>query len=124
MRYAKIVLLFLLVTACGDDSSDTDASTDVTVDHQRPCGSASHIVLCPADAGGADVEKCARITQVPDPSDPSQVPPWVTDGGYYVGCKFIAYDESMLIDGACMSPQWTCVGTPSPAHWDQTWVPH
>lgn len=121
MRYATIVLL-LFATACGDDTSHADASADVTVDQSRQCGSGSHPVLCPDDAA-ADVDKCPLITQVPDPSDPGTVPPRVADGGYYVGCRFIANDESMYIDGSCMTPVWTCEGTPPPAHWDQTWIP-
>jgi hypothetical protein len=119
MRYANIVLLFF-VTACGDDSANADAATDVTVDQTRQCGSASHIVLCPEDAS-VDAEKCPLITQVPDPSDPGTVPPRVADSGYYVGCTFTADDEAIDIDGSCMVPQWSCVDTPG--HWEQAWIP-
>jgi hypothetical protein len=61
--------------------------------------------------------------QVPDPSDPGTVPARVADGGYYVGCKFVANDEATDIDGSCMIPVWTCEGMPPPAHWEQTWIP-
>jgi hypothetical protein len=96
---------------CGTPGDLTDGSVgDATGEPDAGCIVSFSEALTCLDASPADAAAC------------SNPPEGITqDGGFGIGCSIIENDHTELMDGACRTPTYTCVG-PSP-HWEVSWSP-
>lgn len=112
MRLEALVLMAIPL-ACAQHADFADGSVEDAPSDPAPiiCGSFSEALSCPWDASVDDAGTC-----------PSPQGIITQDGGFPIGCWVIEDDRSEAIDGSCMTPIYTCVGTPYP-HWEVSWVP-
>jgi hypothetical protein len=103
------------------DAAPESAPSDSAMgpDASLICGTFLESTTCPDGGGASDAGTC------PNSENPNSFDGGFTaavDGGFAVGCVVDAIDRSEVLDGACMTPTFTCVGTPTP-HWQVSWTP-
>ncbi len=104
----KLLVALVALIGCSQHGVFPDAAPSDSQSEQAVCGSFSESLSCPDAA--TDTGAC---------SSPQGT--FTSDAGFAIGCVVIENDRAELIDGACMTPAYACVG-PSP-HWNVTWGP-
>lgn len=109
-RWPAPLVVLAMMFGCTERADFTDASTsDSGPDTPIVCGSFSEGLSC-ADAGPDDAGEC-----------PSPEGIFTLDARFAIGYSVVENDRSEPMDGACMTPTYTCVASPSP-HWEVSWA--